>query len=90
MKTKLSNIPSPYSLKMQDFLLRDLPFDADQPIQSRYMNEVLGFLLRALVKVYGPAELTDKDKADLRRYLDNVIEAKDAIDGKSSGKIYGP
>jgi hypothetical protein len=67
------------------FVLRDDPQSAAQPVQTLYLNEVMGFFLRTLVKVYAAGELSDKDKANLKRYLDKVIEAKDAIDGKVKG-----
>jgi hypothetical protein len=75
--------------KTKSKLLRDLPEGVKPPAQNLYLNEVMGFFMRTLIKVYGTTELTDKDKANLKRYLDKVIEAKDAIDGKTpEGRIY--
>lgn len=64
-------------------VLRDLPGkDVPQPVQTIYLNEVSGLFLRSFVKVYGKEELSEKDKADMRRYLEKAIEAKEANDGK--------
>ena len=63
--------------------------DTPQPVQTLYLNEVVGFFLRTFIKVYGKEALTDKDKANLKRYLEKVVEAKDAIDGRfKEGREY--
>jgi len=66
-------------------LLRDLPEGVRQPIQTQYLNEVMGFFLRTLIKIYSPEVLADTDRKNLTRYLDKIIEAKDAIDGRRAG-----
>ena len=63
-------------------ILRDSSDTIHPPVQSEYLNEVLGFFLRTLVKIYLPAELSDLDRKNLKKYLDKVIEAKDTIDGR--------
>lgn len=63
-------------------ILRDIPEGVRQPVQTQYLNEVMGFLLRTLVKVYSKEELAEADKTNLRRYLEKVIEAKGYIDEK--------
>ncbi len=69
-------------------ILRDVPEGVRQPVQTQYLNEVMGFLLRTLVKVYSKEELADTDKTNLRRYLEKVIEAKNFIDGKDDTPGY--
>jgi hypothetical protein len=62
------------------YILRDVSSDlAEQSIQHRYLNEAMGVFLRTLVKVYSPEELGDEDRAKLRRYLDKILDAKDAV-----------
>lgn len=63
-------------------ILRDVPEGARQPIQIQYLNEVMGYLLRTLVKVYSKEPLANVDRDNLKRYLSKVIEAKEAIDGR--------
>lgn len=66
-------------------VLRDVPEGVEQPIQVRYLNEVMGFFLRTLVKMYSKDVLSKEDRSNLKRYLDKIIEAKDAIDGRLPG-----
>ncbi len=61
-------------------IVRDIPEGSRQPVQTQYLNEVMGFLLRTLVKVYSKEELAEADKTNLRRYLEKVIEAKELMD----------
>jgi hypothetical protein len=76
-----------YGTRHGHAFLRDLPEGVEQPLPNRYLNEVMGFLLRTLVKVYAAEELSDRDKTNLRRYLEKVIEAKDNVDGKVVGGL---
>lgn len=61
-------------------ILRDIPEGTRQPVQTQYLNEVMGFLLRNLVKVYSKEGLAKEDKTKLRHYLEKVIEAKKLMD----------
>lgn len=65
---------SPYSA----LTLRDKP-EAEQTIQGKYFDDMAGMFLKRFVKLYGPEELSDEDRAKLRRYLDRVFDAKDAV-----------
>lgn len=84
---RLSHFPHSM-ISMRQLVLRDMPEGVAQPIQTHYLNEVIGFFFRTLIKVYSPEPLSEKDRANLSRYLAKVIEAKDAIDGKSKGREY--
>jgi hypothetical protein len=53
----------------------------EKPIQIRYMNDVTVLFLKKFSLFYTAESLSDKDKTDLRRYLDKMIEAKDAVSG---------
>ncbi|HEY9481137.1 MAG TPA: hypothetical protein VIR98_02830 [Candidatus Paceibacterota bacterium] len=72
----------------RSFILRDESEGLPETVQMQYLNQVMSLLQRTLMKVYGPVELSDKDKANLRRYIEKVIEAKDIIDGKFPDKTY--
>jgi hypothetical protein len=87
MNNMRSYLASPYAKRL---ILRDVPGkDVPQPVQTLYLNEVVGLFLKTFIKVYGEKELSETDKANLQRYLDKVIEAKDALDGKfKEGKEY--
>lgn len=62
-------------------VLRDLS-EQETPIQISYLNTVVGLFLRTLVKAYSPEDLSDEDRANLRRYLEKIFDAKDALLGK--------
>jgi hypothetical protein len=53
----------------------------NKPIQIRYFNDVMILFIKSLTKFYSQDSLTEDDKANLRRYLNKMIEAKDAMAG---------
>lgn len=65
----------------EGMVLRDAP-QSEQPIQVTYLNTVVGMFLRLLVKVYSPEDVTEEERARLRKYLERILEAKDAMLGK--------
>ncbi|HVU06748.1 MAG TPA: hypothetical protein VHE10_03105 [Candidatus Paceibacterota bacterium] len=73
------------SLKPVYLTLRDLPEGVEQPIQTSYLNMLMGMFLRILVKIYSPDDLVEEDRAKLRKYLERIFEAKDALMGKDTG-----
>lgn len=48
-------------------------------IQVKYLNEAVGAFLRTFIRVYSQEELSDDDRDRLKKYLDRVFEAKDAV-----------
>lgn len=56
----------------------------ERPIQVRYFNDVVSLFLKTFSKFYATESLTEADKANLRRYLEKMIEAKEAISGSVS------
>lgn len=84
-KTKKIKAERKYVVSSYAKLLNDLPEGVTPSIQTIYLNEVMGLFMRTLVKVYSPGELSDKDRANLKRYFEKVLEAKDALDGKTTG-----
>ena len=76
-------VTSKYFISRQSFVLRDSP-DAsidNKPIQMRYFNDVMILFIKSLSKFYSQDALTEEDKANLRRYLNKMIEAKDSMSG---------
>lgn len=56
----------------------------DGPIQIKYFNDLVGLFLKTFSRFYCAESLTDADRANLRRYLDKMIEAKDSMSGTMS------
>lgn len=80
MKTQsLKPVRSAYYIPSGARKLRDLPEGVIPPIQTRYLNDVTAYFLKAFLKVYGNEELTDEDRAKIRRYLEKIFEARDAV-----------
>ncbi len=73
---------STYIIPRFEAFVRDCqPPQGDRPIQIRYFNDVVCLFLKTFSKFYSQDELTPEDKANLRRYLEKMIEAKEAISG---------
>ncbi len=70
-----------YPLPLNTLKLNDLP-ESSESVSASYLNMVMGMFLRLLVKVYAPEELTEESKAKMRKYLERLFEAREAIDGK--------
>lgn len=76
---------STYIIPRYEAFVRDCPMpQGDKPIQIRYFNDVVCLFLKTFSKFYSQDELTEADKANLKRYLDKMIEAKGAISGNLS------
>lgn len=69
----LSRLP-----RLPGMVLRDAQ-EVEPSIQQKYFNDMAGMFLRRFAKMYGPDELTDDERARMRRYLDRVFDAKDAV-----------
>lgn len=64
-------------------ILRDLPEGVEPPIQASYLNMVMGMFLRVLVKeAYESKELSDESRIKLRKYLERIFDAKDALSAR--------
>jgi F0F1-type ATP synthase delta subunit len=59
-------------------VLRDSQ-EIEPSIQQKYFNDVAGMFLRRFAKMYGNDELSDDERARMRRYLERVFDAKDAV-----------
>ncbi len=80
-----------YSVVQEKALfLRDMPYmppqlsqesgnSADRPVQIRYLNDVVGLFFNTFAKVYSSEPLSDESREKMRRYLEKIFEAKDAI-----------
>ncbi|HVT75003.1 MAG TPA: hypothetical protein VHD69_01110 [Candidatus Paceibacterota bacterium] len=80
------NVPH---LKSVYMTLRDMPEGVDSPVQTSYLNMIIGMFLRTFIKIYAPGEFSEEDRAKLRKYLERIFEAKDATIGKSKeGREY--
>ncbi|MBI5134186.1 MAG: hypothetical protein HZA81_02255 [Candidatus Taylorbacteria bacterium] len=78
-------VASPFFCGM---VLRDEP-PGTESIQANYLNMLLGMFLRKLVRVYSPDELSEEDRAKMRKYLERIFEAKDNLSGKEpAGGMY--
>jgi hypothetical protein len=76
-------VASTYFIRRQSRVLRDSPqAEVDgKPIQIRYFNDVMVLFVKSLSKFYSQDSLSEEDKANMRRYLNKMIEAKDAMSG---------
>lgn len=76
-------VASKYYIPRHSSILRDQSESSSEtkPIQVRYFNDVMILFIKSLSKFYSQDSLTEDDKANLRRYLNRMIEAKDAMSG---------
>jgi hypothetical protein len=78
-------VVSRYFIPRQSMTLRDSPelsISTDgKPIQIRYFNDVMVLFIKSLAKFYSQDALTEDDKANMRRYLNKMIEAKESMAG---------
>lgn len=56
----------------------------DESIQKRYFNEAYASFLDRFVKLREDKEMTEADKARLRKLLEHLFEAKDILSGKNT------
>ncbi len=64
-------------------ILRDQSDEPQAPVQTQYLNLLMGLFLRTLVKAYAPENLSKTDAAKLRKYLERIIEAKSPVPGST-------
>ena len=60
-------------------VLRDGGEFIPQTIQGRYFEDMVSMFLKQFIKMYGPEELSDADREKMRKYLERVFDAKDAV-----------
>jgi hypothetical protein len=76
-----ANMKETYAIPCRVGVFRDMEGQGDKPVQIRYFNDVMVLFIRTLSKFYSQDSLTEEDKSNLRRYLNKMIEAKDAMAG---------
>lgn len=71
-----------YSVTQEKALfLRDMPRAAAN-IQSNIqlnLNDVAGLFMTTFAKIYSAEPLSDENRAKMRKYLEKIFEAKDAV-----------
>lgn len=92
-KTKIRSykkmVPSPFLVLRDDGLKESLADIIEPTVQVRFMNDMVARFLKVFVKLYADEELSDGDRDKLKRYLDKIIDAKDAVNPREpKGGIY--
>jgi hypothetical protein len=78
-KTYRKLTPSPFFLLRDEAHKENVADMLEPTTQVRYFNDITARFLKTFVKLYAREELSDSDREKLHRYLDKVIEAKDAV-----------
>ena len=82
-------VPTPYLVLRDGGVEENISYMIEPTAQVKFMDDMIARFLKVFVKLYASEELSDIDRDKLKRYLDKIIDAKDAVNPREpKGGIY--